>query len=438
MNILMILFLVTYDVFYFLYFKELFSLKRRHWLLYAFVLAVNIGAVSISESLHLYQISVLIITGSIVLAFLLLFRVSWPQILYAGSIYTFSFYSSRGIVASVYSLILNKSMETILQREAYYTAIFFLSVLLSILFNLFFRRFIMPDATARYLAKSKELLKFAVIYLIIQLVYLMLINDGRFFEINHAWFSALYLISCIISKVGLQFVFNYIVKLSTVLEYEIHTRQLQEQLERQIRHYRSYQRYTESFRTFKHDYKNMMASVKTLLRNEEYEKAIRMLDYVHDTMQKDVQILKTYSNNIMLDAILQDAANYCEEKGISFSALAHLPKEVSLTELDIVRIFSNVIDNAMEACEKLSGNDRFIKITSSGNQEWAIIEAANSYSGGLFVEDGELQTQKENRDYHGLGLKIIRDTIEGLGGLMFIDPGQEEKVFKIKLCFPKA
>lgn len=438
MNILMILFLVTYDVFYFLYFKELFSLKRRHWLLYAFVLAVNIGAVSISESLHLYQISVFIITGSIVLAFLLLFRVSWPQILYAGSIYTFSFYSSRGIVASVYSLILNKSMETILQQEAYYTAIFFLSVFLSILFNLFFRRFIMPDATARHLAKSKELLKFAVIYLIIQLVYLMLINDGRFFEINHAWFSALYLISCVISKVGLQFVFNYIVKLSTVLEYEIHTRQLQEQLERQIRHYRSYQRYTESFRTFKHDYKNMMASVKTLLRNEEYEKAIRMLDYVHDTMQKDVQILKTYSNNIMLDAILQDAANYCEEKGISFSALAHLPKEVSLTELDIVRIFSNVIDNAMEACEKLSGNDRFIKITSSGNQEWAIIEASNSYSGGLFVEDGELQTQKENRDYHGLGLKVIRDTIEGLGGLMFIDPGQEEKVFKIKLCFPKA
>ena len=53
----------------------------------------------------------------------------------------------------------------------------------------------------------------------------------------------------------------------------------------------------------------MMNSMKTLLHNKEYERAIRMFDDIHDTMQQDAQIYKAYSDNVLLDAILQDAAN---------------------------------------------------------------------------------------------------------------------------------
>ena len=105
-----------------------------------------------------------------------------------------------------------------------------------------------------------------------------------------------------------------------------------------------------------------------------------MLDDIHDTMQRDVLVHKAYSNNVLLDAILQDAANTCEEKSIRFSAVAHLPENISITDLDIVRIFSNVINNAIEACNKVSGPEPFIEITSSGNPDWATIEVSNSFN----------------------------------------------------------
>lgn len=430
--------LIIYIVFILLYFKKIFQPKRSHWLFYVAAVAININAFLISSLLDIYLFRIFLLLGSMLFSFHLLFYGNRLQSLYAGCIYMFSLYSSRGIIASIYSLVLQDSIDEIFRQNTYYYMILILSILFTILLSLFIRKVIIQDTATRHMINNRGQLRFTVIYLLLQLIYLLLVNNGRFLEVRQPWFSALYLMSCVISKLGLQVVINHTVKDSELLEYELHTRQLQEQLSRQMRHYQSYHRFTESYRAFQHDYKNMMTSVKTLLYNQEYEQAARMLDSIHDTMQKDIQIHKTYSNNILLDAILQDAANICEEKSIRFSAVAHLSESISLAELDLVRVFSNVIDNAIEACNKVSGPERFIEITSSGNQDWAIIEVSNSYNGELLLKDGELKTTKESTALHGLGLRIVRETIEGLGGLMFVDTDQEKSIFIMKLCIPKA
>ncbi len=438
MQLLGIASLIIYDVFMLLYFKKIFPPKRSHWVFYAVAVLINIGANLISSQIDIYLFRILLYIGSMLFSFNLLFHGSFLQILYAGSIYMFSLYSSRGIIASIYSIVLHDSINVIFQQNTYYNTILVLSVLVTILLSLLIRKVVMADTTTSHMIHNRGQLKFIVSYLLMQLVYLILVNDGRFIEVRQPWYSALYLMSCVLSKLGLQVVINHTARVSELLEYELHTRQLQEQLSRQMRHYQSYRRFTESYRAFRHDYKNMMTSVKNLLCNQEYEHAARMLDNIHDTMQKDVQIHKTYSNNILLDAILQDAANTCEEKGIRFSADAHLPESIPLVELDIVRVFTNVIDNAIEACNKIPDPERLIEITSSGNQNWAIIEVSNSFNGELLLEDGELKTTKESKDFHGLGLRIIREAIEGSGGQMLIETDQKKRIFIMKLCIPKA
>lgn len=438
MQLVSIISMIIYFVFFLLYFRKIFQPKRSHWLFYVAAVAINISAILISNLLDIYLLRVFLYIGSMWLSFKLLFYGNRLQILYAGSIYMFSLYSTRGIIASIYSMVLHDSINEIFQQNTYYNTILVLSILVTILLNLFIRKVVMPDSTTSHMIYNRGQLKFMDIYLLLQLIFLLLVNDGRFFEVRQYWFSALYLMSCVISKLGLQVVINHTAKVAELLEYELHTRQLQEQLSRQMRHYQSYHRFTESYRAFRHDYKNMMTSVKTLLCNQEYEQAARMLDSIHDTMQKDIQIHKTYSNNILLDAILQDAANTCEEKGIRFSAVAHLPESISLGELDIVRVFANVIDNAIEACDKISDSERFIEITSGGNQDWALIEVSNSINGELLLKDDELKTTKDSTAFHGLGLRIIRQTIEGIGGRMLIEPNQKKRIFIMKLYFPKA
>ncbi len=98
--------------------------------------------------------------------------------------------------------------------------------------------------------------------------------------------------------------------------------------------------------------------------------------------------------------------------------------------------FSNIINNAIEACSKVSGSERFIEVTSNSTQDWTIIEVTNSFDGELLIAGGEPKTTKKDKDYHGFGLQIIRETIEGMGGLVFIEPDSEKGIFKIKSCIP--
>ncbi|AOT71823.1 sensor histidine kinase [Geosporobacter ferrireducens] len=438
MMVIAIVSLVAYNIFIFFYLKRLFPLKREHWLYYAAAIALNIGAFLISDIWDLHQIGVFLILGSTLLIFKLLFRMKGLQVLCTGGMYMFSLYSSRGIIVSLYAIILKNSIAGVLRNEVYYYTIIVLAVLYSMLIFTLIRKTIVPLDKMKQLLCNREQLKFAVIYLFLLIIYLLLVNDGRFWGIRPLWFSTLYLISFTMGKLGLLFVLNHTIRVSVLMEYELHTRQLQEQLERQIRHYKSYQRYTESFRAFKHDYKDMMASVKTLIKNHENEKAVKLIDDIHDTMQKSVLVHKTYSNNVLLDAVLQDAANTCEENHIRFSSFIYLPLDMILSELHIIRIFANVLNNAIEACCKVPALERFIEITSSGNQDWTMIEVANSFNGEVILAGEELKTTKKNKDFHGLGLNIIKDIIESMGGLVWIDADQDKRVFTIKLHIPQA
>lgn len=431
--------LILYNIFILLYFKTIFPHKRSHWIFYIAAVAINIGVTILSYLFLEHRFAVYLMMGSMMFAFYLLFSGNRVQIFYSGGIYMFSLYSSRGIIMSIYSIVLQISIKDLLHNDIYYHTIFALAVFLSMLVSLLIRKVILPDSKAKHLFNNRVQLRFVVIYLIFQLVFLTLINDGRYHDdIRQAWLSSVYLGSCVISKVWLMFVLSHTSRVSELLGYELHTRKLQEQLSRQVQHYQSYRRFTESYRIFRHDYEKLMTSVKTLLRNQEYEKATRILDDIHDTMQRDVLVQKTYSDNILLDAILQDAANACEEKGVRFSVHVHLPESVSMTELDIIHIFSNIVDNAIEACDKVSGRERFVEVISRGTQEWVIVEVANSFNGELLMENGEPETTKDNKDYHGFGLRIAKETIEALGGLLFIEPDQVKKIFKIRICIPKV
>ena len=430
--------LIIYDVFNFQRYKKLLPVKREHWIYYIIAIAINVTITAVAYTLFDPRIAVYFVFVSFMLSFNLLFIGTTAQILYAGSIYTFSLYSVRGIIFSIYSLVSHTSIKNVLQQKNYDDIIFMLTVLFLIFYNMVIRKFLFPEKKIKCLLRNQSQLKFVDIYLFFQWMFLTLINDGRYHDdIRQLWFSSLYLGSCILSNLWLQVILLHAAKISELFEYELFTHQLQEQLSRQMRHYQSYRKYTESYRAFRHDYEKLMASIKSLLRRQKYNKAIKMLDDIHDTMQKSVQIHKNYSDNMILDAILQDTADACEEKNIRFQAHAHLPESVPMEDLDIIRVFSNITDNAIEACNKVSNSQRFIEMTSNSTQDWTIIEVSNSFDGDLLIVGDNLSTTKEDKDFHGLGLQIIRETIEGMGGLVFIEPDSDKKIFKIKVCIPK-
>lgn len=49
--------------------------------------------------------------------------------------------------------------------------------------------------------------------------------------------------------------------------------------------------------------------------------------------------------------------------------------------------------------------------------QWVTLEAVNSYDGKMFTEEGELRTTKSDKERHGLGINIVKEIVQNLGGL---------------------
>lgn len=436
MNILGLSFLTLYNVFIIWYFKRFFTQKLNSKIAHFFIVAVNIFIVKSACNLFDERLVVYFMIFSMMITSYLIFNVNVLQMLFAGVFYAFSIYSSAGIVFSLYAIVTSSNIQTVILEHC--NLVFVLAVTLSIAMNLIFNRLITPHTMDRQLANNKEQLKFVVIYMFIEIIFLTLINDGLFRDVNQHWLSYLYFISAVISKIGLIFVINHTAKVAILLEYELYTQQLKKQLYKQIMHYNSYKQFIDDYREFKHDYKKLINSIKLLIKNKEYDKALKLIDGIEETANKDIFSHKLYSNNVLLDAILQDAANICLIKNIDFLAYINLPENIALTKVNIIKIFANIVDNAIEACEKLDAEKGFINAKSMIVDEWLIVEFENSFNGKLNEKYGRFKSTKENRLFHGLGLRIVMETIDELGGVVSIEPNYNNNIFKIRLCIPKA
>lgn len=99
---------------------------------------------------------------------------------------------------------------------------------------------------------------------------------------------------------------------------------------------------------------------------------------------------------------------------------------------DIVHIILNLVDNALEAADKNTKENRWIKLKGIIDNNYAFIEVLNPYNGELKIVNGEIKTTKEDEKNHGMGLKIVRKTAEKYG--MAMDVSTCDNIFRVRIA----
>lgn len=125
------------------------------------------------------------------------------------------------------------------------------------------------------------------------------------------------------------------------------------------------------------------------------------------------------TGNKTLDVILTEKSLVCEKRGIVLSCMVDGEKLDFVREDDLYCLFGNIIDNAAEAVAALPDTEkRVINLTCKAHGDMVLIEEENYYSGELRFEDGLPQTNKEDKMYHGFGVRSIRMIARNYGGEM--------------------
>ncbi len=177
-----------------------------------------------------------------------------------------------------------------------------------------------------------------------------------------------------------------------------------------------------------HDLKHQIAALKHL-SGEDRNRSIGELE--NSVMIYD-SILKT--GNDILDTVLTEKSLLCRHKGITLSCIADGKLLSFMDPVDAYTLFGNALDNAIEAVTKLPEEERLIDFTLRDMMGMTIIKLVNSCKGDVTMKDGLPETSKEDKGWHGFGVKSIKAVAEKYGGIVRF--GTENGKFILQISFP--
>lgn len=182
-------------------------------------------------------------------------------------------------------------------------------------------------------------------------------------------------------------------------------------------------------RRLKHEMRGHLTNIKGLVLSGEYDS---LKDYVSrmDESISDLE-LTLHTGNPVTDIIVNDKRQQCLELDIRFQVDFHYPEPGLYDAFDLGIVLQNLLQNALEACEKVSESERFISLTGKQKGRFFLIEVKNSFAGKVeFRQDGlPVTTKKIDTLMHGIGLSNVRRTAEKYMGE--IDIHLENQVFSI-------
>lgn len=199
-------------------------------------------------------------------------------------------------------------------------------------------------------------------------------------------------------------------------------------LERQVQ---EVQNIYMTMRGWRHDYHNHLQSMKAYVKMGQYEKLDEYLAQLEQDLDQVNQLIE--SGNVNLDAILNSKISLALKNGIEVDYKATCPEELTVSDIDLCALIGNLIDNAVEACEKLpEGERRFIRLYIGVLKKQLYISVTNATNEVVRKLDSEYITNK--RGNHGHGLKRINLVVDKYEG--YINRQNEPGVFVTEIMLP--
>lgn len=316
------------------------------------------------------------------------------------------------ILGNLISLILSKDIAHIFFENFYYRLIFSLiiKVLDVLIFILLYKMLFKIDKNIRN--KFWALISIVVfVFLAIATVFLQIYPNIEQDYTNTTLYTILALLFFFMSLIIIYF-FTELSKGfqrdSKLFLLENNFITLQEQIALQ-------QQNNSNIKKIRHDMKNHLINVRTLIDNGEIADAVALLDKTAENVNHvHAEVIKT--GNSFVDAILLSKKALCRKKQIDLTYSVQHLETINISEIDLSSLFSNLLDNAIESAIQVP--KPFIKLKIFKYNAYYTICIENSYKGKQYIKEssGMLISTKDDTALHGYGTQIISDIAQKYGG----------------------
>lgn len=179
----------------------------------------------------------------------------------------------------------------------------------------------------------------------------------------------------------------------------------------------------EDLRRAKHEMNNHLTVLKSLAKSGRYEDMEQYLGKVSGSMDVFEPALGT--GNAITDVVVNDRLKDAARQGIRFESAFSYPASGEYDAYDLGIILNNLLQNALEACQRMKEGDKYILLSGKCRKKFFLIEVRNSFEGEIsFDRDTRLPISAKSQgsaeycgaSLHGIGLSNVKRTAEKYRG----------------------
>ena len=187
--------------------------------------------------------------------------------------------------------------------------------------------------------------------------------------------------------------------------------------------------------TLRHDIKKYVNIAIEMLNEKEYDK---LGEFLRSFQENKLGSSKAYINtqNKMFNAIINQKMNEADSSDIKVECFIYddLADFRGMEDIELCLIFLNLLENAVEAEKNVS--NPMIRFTIFQKAAYTCFKIENIVDKDILSLNPELNTTKEDKHSHGVGLKSVREIIEKHDGIFNIT--QNDEWFTVEIMLLKS
>lgn len=180
----------------------------------------------------------------------------------------------------------------------------------------------------------------------------------------------------------------------------------------------------EDMRKARHDLRQHLTVVQSYLKRDDKTGLAEYIDIYKSELPADT--LDLYSRNDVLNAVICYYAALARRDKIQFDAQVNYPDNSPVTDTEITVLVGNLLENALEASQKVDKEFKFIKLRIKYQESTSLlILVDNSYEGYVKFKNGTPLSSK--REGFGIGAASIREIASRYNGRVLFE--QRDQVY---------
>lgn len=165
----------------------------------------------------------------------------------------------------------------------------------------------------------------------------------------------------------------------------------------------------------RHDLRHHILTMENLLESGDVNALRSYLAEIGEKYQ--VEGALTFCSNRTVNGILTYFSEIANAKDIEFSVLIGIPEDIPVAKTDLSILFGNLLENAVEACQKQSSGSRKIIVRGQVSMNTLALTVDNTYE--TIPEKDRLGRFRSMKHFgEGIGTESVKNIVSRYGGVI--------------------